>query len=192
MLFRSADFCIRCENSDSIFAYNRSPLVYEGIARDLILSLKYGNKRYIAKTLGAMMSDEFIRCGMEADIAVYVPMTEWEEKKRGFNQSERLAREVAERLKLPLLPALVKTKDTSSQKKLSRTERAENLSGAFACIYEQVKDRKILLIDDVFTTGATANACTKALFKSGAAEVVVLTAAVTPKKIAFETADGGK
>ena len=67
-----------------------------------------------------------------------------------------------------------------------------SLSGAFACIYEQVKDRKILLIDDVFTTGATANACTKALFKSGAAEVVVLTAAVTPKKIAFETADGGK
>ena len=191
-LLDEADFCIRCENSDSIFSYNRSPLVYEGIARDLILSLKYGNKRYIARTLGAMMSDEFIRCGMKADIAVYVPMTEWEEKKRGFNQSELLAREVAERLKLPLLPALVKTKDTSSQKKLSRIERAENLSGAFACIYEQVKDRKILLIDDVFTTGATANACTKALFKSGAAEVVVLTAAVTPKKIAFETADGGK
>ena len=188
-LLDEADFCVKCENGESAYAYNRSPLVYDGVAKDLILALKYGKKKYIAKTLGAMMSDEYIKCGIDAEIAVFVPMSEWEEKKRGFNHAELLAREVADRLRLPLLPALVKTKDTSSQKKLSLKERAENLNDAFACIYSEIKDRKILLIDDVFTTGATVNACTNVLLKSGAREVFVLTAAVTPKRIAFETAD---
>lgn len=185
-----ADFCIRCENSDSDFAFNRAPLVYEGEAKDAILALKFANKKYLAKTFGAMMSDEYLRRGINAEIAVFVPMTEAEEKSRGFNQSELLAREVADRLSLPLLPALVKTKDTSSQKRLSADERAENLEGAFKCVFGEVKNRRILLIDDVFTTGATANSCAHALLKGGAREVFVLTCAVTPKKIAFEVADG--
>lgn len=181
-----ADFCIRCENTESEFSYNRSPLVYEGVAKDMILSLKFANKKYLAKTLGAMMADEYLNRKMSAEIAVYVPMTEWEEKKRGFNQSELLAREVADRLKLPLLPALIKTKDTSAQKELSRKEREENLKGAFKCVFDEVKNRKILLIDDVFTTGATATACAHVLLKGGAREVFVLTCAVTQKKIPFE------
>ncbi|MCM1306540.1 MAG: ComF family protein [Bacteroides sp.] len=184
-----SDFCIRCENEEREFDYNRSPLVYEGNAQKLILALKFANKKYIAKTLGAMMADEYLRRKMSAEIAVYVPMTEWEEKRRGFNQSELLAREVADRLGLPLLPALVKTKDTSAQKQLTRKEREENLKGAFECVYGEVKHRSILLIDDVFTTGATANACTHALIRGGAREVFVLTAAVTKKKIAYESAD---
>ena len=184
-----ADFCIRCENTKSEFAYNRAPLVYEGVAKDMIIALKFENKKYLAKTLGAMMTDEYLKRNMSAEIAVYVPMTEWEEKKRGFNQSELLAREVADRLKLPLLPALIKTKDTSAQKELSRKEREENLKGAFRCVFDEVKNRKILLIDDVFTTGATASACAHALLRGGAREVIVLTCAVTPKKIPFETAN---
>lgn len=184
-----ADYCISCENRERLFKLNRAPLVYEGIAQRLILALKFANKRYIAKTLGLMMTDEFIKRGMSAEIVVYVPMSQAEEKKRGFNQSELLAREVAKRLGLPLLPALVKTKDTSAQKQLKREEREENLKGAFACVYDEVKRRSILLIDDVFTTGATANACAYALLKSGAREVLTLTAAVTEKKIPFETAD---
>ena len=100
-----------------------------------------------------------------------------------------LAREVADRLGLPLLPALVKTKDTSAQKQLTRKEREENLKDAFACVFKEVKYRSILLIDDVFTTGATANACAHVLTEAGARDVSVLTAAVTKKKINFETED---
>lgn len=184
-----SDFCIRCKNYDCEFSMNRSPLVYEGETQTLILALKFGKKKYIAKTLGAMMADEFIRRRMSADIAVFVPMTEWEEKQRGFNQSELLAREVADRLGLPLLPALVKTKDTSAQKQLTLKEREENLKGAFACVFKEVKYRSILLIDDVFTTGATANACAHVLSEAGAKDVFVLTAAVTKRKINFEIAD---
>lgn len=185
-----ADYCIRCENVRDEYLLNRSPLVYDGEAKELIYSLKFGGKRYLAKTLGAMMSDEFLKRGMSADIAIFVPMTDKEEKKRGFNQSELLARNVAERLNMPLLPALVKVKETSAQKELKGKERAENLKGAFTCVFEQVKGRKILLIDDVFTTGATANACAHALIKAGAREVSVLTAAVTKKKLPVESADG--
>ena len=80
-LLDEADFCVRCENRESLYDYNRSPLVYDGIAKDLILALKFSKKKYIAKTLGAMMCDEYIKCGIDAEIAVFVPMTEWEERR---------------------------------------------------------------------------------------------------------------
>lgn len=185
-----ADYCIRCQQNESTFSKNRSPLVYDAIARDMVHMLKFGGKKYIAKTLGAMMCDEFLRRGIEADIAVFVPMTQDEEKGRGFNQSELLAREVGERLNMPVLPALVKTRETAAQKRLTGKEREENLKGVFACVFDEVKGRRILLIDDVFTTGATANACARALLKGGARDVCVLTAAVTKLKIPVESNDG--
>ncbi len=185
-----ADYCMRCQNVKSEFVRNRSPLVYDGTARDIIHRLKFGGKKYLAETLGAFMSDEYLKSRMECDIAVYVPMTEAEEKKRGFNQSELLAREVGARLNIPVLPALVKTRETATQKLLSGKERAQNLKGAFACVFEEVKGRRILLIDDVFTTGATASACAAALLKGGARDVSVLTAAVTKLKIPVESEDG--
>ena len=185
-----ADYCIRCQNQKREYAFNRSPLVYDGIAKKLIYDLKFGRKKYIAQTLGAMMTDEYLNRKIVAEIAVFVPMTRDEEKKRGFNQSELIAEDVASRLNLPLLPALVKIKETSAQKQLSREEREKNLVDAFVCVFKEVKDRKILLIDDIFTTGATANACAHALLKADAKEVCVLTAAVTEKKIAVESEDG--
>lgn len=185
-----SDYCNRCQQNEYKFLRNRAPLVYDGIAKDMLYKLKFGGKRYIAKTLGAMMADEFLKRNMQADIAVFVPMTHDEEKKRGFNQSELLAREVGERLNMPVLPALIKTRDTAAQKQLTRKEREENLKGVFACVFDEVKGRRILLIDDVFTTGATANACATALIKGGAREVSVLTAAVTKLKITVESNDG--
>lgn len=185
-----SDYCNRCQYERGAFVKNRSPLVYEGETRKIIYSLKFGNKKYLAQTLGALMADEFLKDNMEADIIVYVPMTEAEEKKRGFNQSELLAEEVGKRLNIAVLPALVKIKETKAQKELGGKERAQNLEGAFACVFEQVKNRKILLIDDIFTTGATANECAKVLLKAKAREVNVLTAAVAKLKIPVESNDG--
>ncbi len=185
-----SDYCIRCQNDRGEYLMNRSPLVYEGEAKELIYALKFGGKKYIVHTLGAMMADTFLKNGMEADIIVFVPMTAAEEKKRGFNQSELLARELGERLQLPVLPALIKVRETATQKLLTAGERAKNIEGAFACVFSQVKQRKLLLVDDVFTTGTTANECTKALLKAKAKEVRVLTAAVTKKKIPVESKDG--
>ncbi len=185
-----SDYCNRCQYERGAFVKNRSPLVYEGETRIMIYSLKFGKKKYLAQTLGALMADEFLKDDMAADIIVFVPMTETEEKKRGFNQSELLAEEVGRRLNIAVLPALVKIKDTKAQKELSGKERAQNLEGAFACVFEQVKNRRILLIDDIFTTGATANECAKVLLKAKAREVNVLTAAIAKLKIPVESKDG--
>ncbi len=181
-----SDYCNRCQNQKSAFLKNRAPLVYDGEVKRLIYKLKFAKKTYVAQTLGALMADKFLECGMNSEIIVFVPMTASEEKKRGYNQAELLANEVGKRLDIPVLPALAKIKSTSEQKELKGKDRAINLDGAFACIFEQVKGRKILLIDDVFTTGATANECAKVLLKAKAREVCVLTAAVTQLKIANE------
>lgn len=185
-----SDYCNRCQYSKHEFVKNRAPLVYDGEVKKLIYALKFNKKKYIAQTLGALMADEYLKRGMDADIIVYVPMTKEEEQKRGFNQSELLALEVGNRLNIPVLPALVKIKSTSAQKELKGKDRALNLEGAFACAFEQVKNRKILLIDDIYTTGATANECTKTLLKAKAREVSVLTSAITMLKIPVESKDG--
>lgn len=185
-----SDYCDRCKTGEAAYTVNRSPLEYAGEARNMIYSLKFGNKRYLAHTLAALMADKYLDCGMHGEIIVFVPMTEAEEKARGFNQSELLATDISDRLNIPMLPALKKVRTTDQQKKLGKKEREENLKGAFVCVFPQVEGRKILLIDDVFTTGATANECSKALIKAGAREVNVLTAAVTRQRIAVEGEDG--
>ena len=181
-----SDYCNRCQNQKSAFVKNRSPLVYDGEVKKLIYKFKFSRKKYIAQTLGALMADKYLESGMDSEIIVYVPMTDAEVKKRGFNQAELLAYEVGGRLDIPVLGALVKIKDTSQQKELKGKDRAVNLEGAFACLFEQVKGRKILLVDDIFTTGATANECANTLLKAKAREVCVLTAAVTKLKIPGE------
>lgn len=181
-----AQYCDRCQKTTSVFKINRSPLVYEGKARDMIHALKFGKKKYLVSTIGAMMADTFLKYGMEGEIIVPVPMTKKDERKRGFNQAELIAYEIGKRLNIPVLPALEKTKETAVQKELSGKERAENLTKAFEVVYPQVKDRKILLVDDIFTTGATANECAKALLKAKCKEVSVLTACITKLKPLME------
>lgn len=178
-----ADYCLRCQRTSALFRRNISPLCYSGEAMELVHALKFGGKRYIAKLLGAMMADEFIRSGEEGEVIVPVPMSEAELKKRGFNQSGLIAEDIGKRLGMPVLPALVKVRETKPQKELTGKERAENLKGCFAVAYgEYVRGRKIVLVDDVFTTGSTANECTRMLLRAKAASVTVLTAAVTVPK----------
>ena len=181
-----AEYCDRCQNNGYVFKINRAPMIYDGSARDMIHSLKFGGKKYLVKTIGAMMADAFLKYGMEGEIIVPVPMTAKDEKKRGFNQAELLAYEVGARLNIPVLPALAKIKDTAVQKELTGKERAENLTKAFEVVFPQVKDRKILLIDDIFTTGTTVNECAKTLLKAKCKEVSVLTACITKLKPLME------
>lgn len=181
-----ADYCDRCQNNPSVFKLCRAPLLYDGKARNMVYALKFAGKKYLAHTLGAMMADTYLKYNMQGEIIVPVPMSEKDVKKRGFNQAEILAYEVGRRLNIPVLPALVKVKDTLEQKELSGRERAINLERAFEVVYPHVKDRKILLVDDVFTTGATANECAKVLLKAKCKEVSVLTACITKLKPLME------
>ena len=188
-LVAEEEYCLRCQNAEFAFKLCRSPFEYDGLVVKMIHDLKFGGKKYIAETLGAFMADTFLKREMFAEIVCFVPMTREEETKRGFNQSELLACDVAGRLNLPMLPALVKNKNTSEQKALNARDRAANLEGAFGNVFKEVKRRSILLVDDIFTTGATSNECAKTLLKAGAREVSVLTAAITKQKIQFEQND---
>ena len=113
-----ADYCDNCTRFDKYFDMNRSPFIYEKTASDLVKKLKFGNKLYIAKELAKAMADEYFTGGFNCDFILYVPMTEKEEKERGYNQSELLAKEVGLRTGLSVFDNLKKVKETDRQKKL--------------------------------------------------------------------------
>ncbi|MDR3216436.1 MAG: ComF family protein [Clostridiaceae bacterium] len=177
-----AVYCLRCQNMRSKFELNRSPLVYEGLAVTLVHKLKFGGQKYLAEALSAMLADCFWDNGMSADVILYVPMTKREQRVRGFNQSELLARGLSKRLNVPLSDALIKIKDTKGQRGLSAEERRKNLEGAFHALPE-VSGKNCLLIDDVFTTGTTINECASALRHAHAKSVCSMTLSIAVLKL---------
>jgi len=112
-------------------------------------------------------------------ILIPVPLEKKKLKWRGFNQAEEIAKELSKFLKIPLLnDVLVKTKETLPQVELSDKEREENIKGAFSCQNQnKIQGRKILLVDDVYTTGSTMEECARVLKKAGAKEVIGIVAA---------------
>ena len=108
---------------------------------------------------------------------------EKEEKERGYNQSELLAKEVGLRTGLSVFDNLKKVKETDRQKKLTAKERRENLKGVFDVVRaDEIKGKNVLVIDDVYTTGATINECARVLKRAGARKVYSITAAQTAFK----------
>ncbi|HRR89721.1 MAG TPA: ComF family protein [Eubacteriales bacterium] len=182
------DYCLRCMKTENAAEKNRSPVHYEGFGKDFVVGLKYGGKKYLAAPMSAMMADTYIAEGFSSDIITYVPMTGKEKRQRGFNQAELLAAALSKRLNLPIVDALKKSRETKFQKELGFLERAENLKGAFSASSE-AKGKRVLVVDDVFTTGATVHACAKALLGAGAKSVESLTFAVTQTKLYFEPAN---
>lgn len=175
--------CLECKADMPSYTKARSAFSYEGEIVRLIKNFKTG-KKYLADLFSHYMAAKAAKEFADADIAAFVPMTERAVKKRGYNQARLLAEGVSERTGIPLeAELLIKTRDTGEQKELTRRERAQNLKGSFR-VHERAKCRgkRILLIDDVMTTGATANAVSQALFGAGAERVYLLTAASVPAK----------
>lgn len=149
-----ADYCDNCTRFDKYFDMNRSPFIYEKTASDLVKKLKFGNKLYIAKELAKAMADEYFTGGFNCDFILYVPMTEKEEKERGYNQSELLAKEVGLRTGLSVFDNLKKVKETDRQKKLTAKERRENLKGVFDVVRADEIKGKTCLSSTTFTRRA--------------------------------------
>jgi len=144
----------------------------EGPVRDMVHGLKYRNLRAWAPHMGRLMGTHMAQEPLPADVLVPVPLHRRRERQRGYNQSDLLAREVGRWTGIPLAPRiLARTRDTAPQVSMSsNVERRRNIEGAFECT-GPVKGMKVLLIDDVVTTGATMNACARALEDSGAEAV---------------------
>jgi ComF family protein len=112
------------------------------------------------------------------DVVTYVPMSRTDRRRRGFNQAQILARSIGRRLGIPVLPLLAKVRETLPQAALSAIKRRENLHEAFRQI-RSVKRGRVLLVDDVYTTGATVEECARVLKMGGHRAVFVLTVART-------------
>jgi ComF family protein len=148
--------------------------LYDGALSSAIHIFKFQKIKRLAKPLGRLLL-EFDLSGIDAIIPV--PLSTKGLRERGFNQSLLLAKVVADSKKIPLvMDGLYKEKETRPQLGLSAKERAANLKGAFRAKGD-FKGKKLLLVDDVMTTGATARECSKQLLKAGAETVVVLTLA---------------
>ena len=158
---------------------------YDGVLRQLIHLYKFRKVRTLVGPLGdlllrALPRDEAFDC------VTPVPL-HWRRRwQRGFNQADLLARRVAAHSGIPRTRLLRRLRSTASQASLSNTSRRRNVAAAFACRRpDRAAGRKILLIDDVMTTGSTAAACALALKRAGAARVSLLTLARADRRFAF-------
>lgn len=167
-----AAVCAHCRdtrshlNGLSACAFHSSPL------REAVHELKYNGLRALAAPLGALMArcwPELAPAGLSFDAVVPVPLHRSRERERGYNQAALLARELGPHLGLPIREGiLVRTRDTPAQVGLSAEEREANVLGAFRCQNGSPAGSRVLLVDDVCTTGATLEAAAVALREGGA------------------------
>jgi ComF family protein len=166
--------CPRCRGLQHAVKCSRAIGEYDGSLRAIIHALKYDRRRSLARPLARLLATHGQAALAGANIAVPVPLHRSRNRARGFNQ----AAEIARHLPLPTLSILKRTRATVSQTDLPAHERHANVKGAFALRPgTDVKGLVIVLVDDVSTTGATLEACARALVESGAREVRALTAA---------------
>jgi ComF family protein len=143
--------------------------------RSAIHHLKYRNNKTISSILGKILFDTYRHSMPSVDVIVPVPLHRAKLGERGYNQSELLARELGSFARLPLnTDTLQRTRNTASQMELGAQERHDNVAGAFSCRNERLANRRVLLVDDVCTTGSTLDACAAALKKAGSASVMGL------------------
>lgn len=159
---------------------------YENELRELIHLFKYGRIQTLSSPLGWLLARALPR---EQSFDVIVPMPlHWRKRwQRGFNQAELLAREIGRRTNVPVRNALRRVRGTASQAGLTSAKRRENVSGAFRSKNRAELDgRRVLLIDDVMTTGATAASCARALKRAGVRHVTLLTLARADRRLMFD------
>lgn len=173
--------CMNCGDRELYFDWATSAYRSRGAVRDLIHNLKYNRQLHLRHILGRMLCQGFYDPRVQAlgiDGIVPVPLHPARLREREFNQAAVLAKVAAKRLALPVMPALRRARYTSTQTHFHREERFENLEGAFALARGAGIDGcKLALVDDVLTTGSTADACARVLKEAGASAVVVITVA---------------
>ena len=164
--------CDGCRTVELAFDGVRAPLRYEGVGKGAVHALKYGGYRPVVERLMAPLMAGLLE-GERFDAVVAVPLHRSRLAKRGFNQAEVMGRAVAARTGTPFLDKLRAVRGMRDQVELTAAGRRENVGGAFRA--RGPVTGRILLVDDVMTTGATSNECARVLKTSGAREVHILT-----------------
>ena len=170
--------CPRCLQDPLQLDGARSVAYFDGTLREAIHHFKYSNLQDLAIPLGRLMGRYWEKSPLPAEIIVPVPLHADRLRERGYNQAALLARELSKSSGLPLAQnSLVRVRATRPQVDLNAQERKENVRDAFHCPGMGLTDKRVLLIDDVYTTGATLEACSIALRQVGARSVWALTLA---------------
>ncbi len=176
-----AGLCPRCREAPLRLIRIHSLLLFEGPLRTAIHRFKYQHGWPLARPLGELMANYWRTHPLPADVLVPVPLHPTRFLRRGYNQSALLAGELGKRVGLPLdESALQRVRATASQMRLKAEARRRNVAGAFRCPDGRMEGRRVVLIDDVCTTGATLEACADALYAGGASEVRAMTLARAP------------
>jgi ComF family protein len=173
--------CSNCANQKLHFEAAIAGYRARGVVRRVIHNFKYHKQLYlrhlVSDWLAATLDDPRMKTS-NFDLIVPVPLHPARRRERGFNQAELLARSLSSRTGLPVTPALERVRYTTTQTAFDRTERMENLRDAFRLRPAQdVRGSRVLLVDDVLTTGSTLSECARVLKRSGAPSVYAATAA---------------
>ncbi len=169
--------CPRC-GEKLAFDRTRGAFLYEGIVREIISLFKYQGQRKLSDFLATYLLEPLSELG-NPDLLVPVPLHPVKRRSRGFSQTELLARSLSKLTGIPVRTPLIRVKNTRPQVKLAMRERKINVKGAFVLkAKEEVKGKKVLLIDDVMTTGHTLSEAARTLKRAGAISVFGLVVAI--------------
>ena len=148
----------------------RSPYAFEGIMKQAIYRLKYGQWKVLAAPLGGLLAQYVPTASLPMDVLAPVPLHPRRLRERGYNQSAILAREVGRLLDVPVIEGCLERKSNgrAQARTADAAERRRNVHGAFECRDERLKGRRVVIVDDVCTTGATLDACGAAVLRAGA------------------------
>ena len=169
----SAILCRSCVGWQAEIDGIRSPFRFDGVIRQAIHELKYRNLRAIAGLFAQWLNDYLTTNPMPGEVLVAVPLHRKRLRERGYNQSNLLAQELGKLAHLPVVDdCLIRERHALPQARTATVdERRSNVAGAFSCRNQRLKGKQVLLIDDVATSGATLDACARALKEAGATSV---------------------
>lgn len=169
--------CFNCKNNNYTFTRSFAILEYDEMMSGLIHRIKYGGVKHAIEPLSNFLVDKLATISENFDYITYVPMFKLREKERGYNQSKILAEYVSTRVNIPLIDIVEKSVDNSNQATLGYADRKENVKDVYTLIKykrKEIKNKTILIIDDIMTTGATSNEISRLLVSAGAKACFVL------------------
>ena len=182
LLHRKSDLCAQCNKKKSPFKRVLSITVYKEPMTGLLHLLKYKNYDYLGRFLSCLMIQHIERIGL--DLSCYqaiipVPLHPFKRKERGYNQTELLAEQIANHFQIPLRNDIIyQKKDKTSQTRLKKEQREKAMQGVFSA-QKDLKDKNVILIDDILTTGSTLKECALALKEKGAKDIMAITLSKT-------------
>lgn len=187
--------CASCNGKGFSFVHNRSAFAYEDLVRDLIHDIKFRRRRHVAQGLGRLWASGFLGPFLDsinsvnsiktAAILVPLPMHKAKRRQRGFDQAQILASSIGEVTGIKAISILERTQDTPPQSGLHPRQRIENVKGAFRIKPEftgKIAGQTIVLVDDIYTTGASLDECARVLKSGGASDVYAMTLAIAVRK----------